>query len=70
MSEQGNRKMTPSIWLKKPPTGTGIQLTKVRPFGQLPWNVWVGGEIIYFCPDIDGAFKVLHVELLVRSVNE
>ena len=59
MSEQGNKKMTPSIWLKKPPTGTGIQLTKVRPFGQLPWNVWFGGEIVFFCHSVDEAFAAL-----------
>lgn len=53
---------SPTIWTSKPPCGTGVQLTKVRPFGQLPWNAWVGGFIVKFCPTPDSAFLVVQEE--------
>ncbi len=52
----------PSIWLGRPPTGTGVSLTRVRPVGQTPWNVWHGGAIVKFCANVDDAFAVLAYE--------
>jgi hypothetical protein len=50
---------SPSIWTGRPPTGTGVQLTKVRPLGSLPFNVWLDGHIVKFCADSDEAFAEL-----------
>lgn len=47
------------IYTGIPPSGTGIQLTKVRPTGSQPYNVWFGGAIIRFCANVETAFTVL-----------
>ncbi len=53
---------SPKVWTDAPPTGTGVQLTKVRPEGRLPWNAWYGGRIVMFCPTAGWAFAAVQRE--------
>ena len=47
-----------NVYLIKPPSGTGVQLSRVHP-NSLPFNVWLDGFIVQFCPDIKTAFEYL-----------
>ncbi len=53
---------SPKVWTGKPPTGIGVQLSKVRPFKQLPWNAWFSGRIVRFCAGVDEAFAAVEYE--------
>jgi len=48
------------VFNSRPPSGTGVQFTRVRPAGTLPYNVWLRGHIEQFCPDEDAAFAFLN----------
>jgi len=50
------------VYLTRPPSGTGVQLSRVYP-NSLPFNVWVNNHIVRFCPDIGSAFEQLRGEL-------
>ena len=47
-----------NVYLDRPPSGTGVQLSRVHP-NSLPYNVWTNGHIAQFCPDIKSAFEYL-----------
>ncbi len=52
----------PSIWLGRPPTGTGAQLSGVRPAKRLPWSAWFEGRIVRFCATADEALVAVEYE--------
>ncbi len=47
------------LYKDRPPSGTGVQLTKVRPLGSLPYNVWLHGYIERCCPTEALAFAFM-----------
>ena len=68
MSETSLTSPFDRVYLTKPPIGTGVQLSRVYP-NSLPFNVWVNGHIVQFCPDIKLAFEHLR-EVLVVSLDK
>lgn len=52
----------PIIWTGRPPTGTGVQSSRVQPTKQLPWNAWFRGRIARFCPTAEAAFAAVAYE--------